>query len=199
MYYRDGHLIPFVKSVKDLEVTLHPTLQFSLHFSAIVDKERARALRKCFISETLTSLVRIFVACVISLVEHASIWWTCHVTAKKVSLNRYRDALPSAFPASLRFLTKIVSSNRVWTAMNSNDFVQFASMFNKILFGLVEIDANSVYFLHRSISTRTQVSSTSDNVYRTDASLFLQTGLLTNGTPPFSVITTAALSPLSVL
>jgi hypothetical protein len=154
----DGQSIEFVQEIKDLGITIDPTLKFNVHINRVVNKARSRAylIRKCFVSRDPQLLLRAFTVYVRPLLEYASsVWSPCYNYAidKLESVQRrFTKQFPNLesmdYPSRLSAL-KLPSLER--RRLEADLLLTY-----KIIFGIVDVEADTYFKLRDNDITTTR-------------------------------------------
>ena len=138
--------------IKDLGITIDSNLGFSSHINNIVARAHARSclIYKCFISKDTTTLLRAFTTYVRPLLEYATcIWSPQHVTAVRQIESvqrRFTKRLPGLKHLSYDDRLVVLGIEKLELRRLKQDLI----MAYKILFGLLDVDANELFTVHKT-------------------------------------------------
>jgi len=157
-YSIGGQYINFVQEVKDLGVTIDPSLKFNMHIDRIVAKARSRSylIRKCFVSCNPQLLLRAFIVYARPLLEYASSVWSpgYNYAIDKIESvqRRFTKYLPGF--EDVDYPTRLARLNL--PSLERRRLEADLILTYKIIFGLVDVDSTKYFTLRSGSTTRTR-------------------------------------------
>ena len=133
--------------VSDLGIIIDSKLKFNLHINRIVAKafNRTNLILKCFLSKDVPTLVRAFNVYVRPILEYASCVWSPHYITDINRIESVQRNFTKRLPgcALLNYKDRLQLLNM--ETLESRRLRQDLLMTYKILFGLVDVNANNFF------------------------------------------------------
>jgi len=155
--YTLGHnSLPLKDHVADLGVIVDPTMKYSIHIDQLVAKAKSRIglLFRCFVTRDMNVLRQAFITYIRPLVEYASSVWS----PTQVGLIDKLESVQRQFTKRIPVLYDLSYSDRL-SALNL-DSLELRRLradlylLYKIIFGMCDIDSNSLLSLRGDTVTR---------------------------------------------